>query len=427
MSTTHNQADSGGRKGATRGGRRPAASPSQLSLFDAVAKAYVAGDGQALAQRQLYQHLVDEGHISEQDLRAKAPVGRAAAPVSISRRQVRWIQQSLRALNVIERVPDQRGVWRATEKARSKPELTIAPPRVAMLAFDTDLGAAIWGACETSFAGLVDDVAAVITSPPYPIRDGRTYGKIDAQRWIDFICTALEPLVRRLLPGGTLAVNIGQDCFEPRSPARSLYREYFVIAMYERFGLQKLDELPVVWENPARPPGPIQWASLRRMQLNATWEPVYIFTNGDPLRCRADNRRVLQPHTQTHQSLLAAGGEHSPRSSADGMHRVRAGSYSRATAGRIPRNVLRIPHNCPDQQRTRKLARAQGLPDHPAAMPLSLAKFLVEWLTRPGDLVVDPFGGSLTTARACELTYRRWLASDQVLEYLLSGQLRIEQ
>ena len=59
-------------------------------------------------------------------------------------------------------------------------------------------------------------------------------------------------------------------------------------------------------------------------------------------------------------------------------------------------------------------------------MPLALAKFLVEWLSRPGDLVVDPMAGTLTTAKAAEITGRRWLASELHLEYLLAGAYRFE-
>jgi len=103
---------------------------------------------------------------------------------------------------------------------------------------------------------------------------------------------------------------------------------------------------------------------------------------------------------------------------------VRPGAYAASTPGAIPRNVLSIRHNCADQQALRAHARQAGLPDHGAVMPLELARFLVEWLSRPGDLVVDPMGGTLTTAKAAELAGRRWLASEKHLEYLLAGAYR---
>jgi site-specific DNA-methyltransferase (adenine-specific) len=38
---------------------------------------------------------------------------------------------------------------------------------------------------------------------------------------------------------------------------------------------------------------------------------------------------------------------------------------------------------------------------HPTVKPLDLMRWLVRLVTRPGGLVLDPFGGSGTTAEAC--------------------------
>ncbi|SFJ21790.1 DNA-methyltransferase [Albimonas pacifica] len=52
---------------------------------------------------------------------------------------------------------------------------------------------------------------------------------------------------------------------------------------------------------------------------------------------------------------------------------------------------------------------------------------VVEVSTVPGDLVIDPFGGSGTTAAVCEARHRRWLTTDidfaPVIEERLSGDL----
>ena len=49
---------------------------------------------------------------------------------------------------------------------------------------------------------------------------------------------------------------------------------------------------------------------------------------------------------------------------------------------------------------------------HPTQKPLELVRRLVAAATRPGDLVVDPFGGSGTTYIACEALGRRWLGCE---------------
>ena len=59
-------------------------------------------------------------------------------------------------------------------------------------------------------------------------------------------------------------------------------------------------------------------------------------------------------------------------------------------------------------------------------MPLALAEFLVGFLTAPGDLVVDPFGGWFTTAAAAEKLGRRWLSTEMMAEYAQLGASRFD-
>ncbi len=49
---------------------------------------------------------------------------------------------------------------------------------------------------------------------------------------------------------------------------------------------------------------------------------------------------------------------------------------------------------------------------HPARFPLPLPTFFINLLTKPGQLVVDPFGGTGTTALAAELLGRQWLVTE---------------
>jgi site-specific DNA-methyltransferase (cytosine-N4-specific) len=53
--------------------------------------------------------------------------------------------------------------------------------------------------------------------------------------------------------------------------------------------------------------------------------------------------------------------------------------------------------------------------------PLSIPDFLVRFLSDVGDLVVDPFGGRITTGMAAERNGRRWLVAERVLDYVRAG------
>lgn len=232
---------------------------------------------------------------------------------------------------------------------------------------------------------------------------------------MDFICDALEPIIAQLIPGDSICLNLSNDVFVPGLPSRSLYRERTILALCDRFNLHLMDS--IIWNNPSKAPGPVQWASIHRIQLHTAFEYIYWFTNS-PTEVKADNRRVLQPHTDKHRRLMTQGGERTSRTACDKTYRIQPGSFGHATTGRIPRNLLTLSHNCPDSRQYRADARRLGLPIHGALQPLAIPTFLIQFLSEPDDLIVDPFGGTLTTGKAAEQLRRRWIVSEFLLEYI---------
>lgn len=394
----------------------------QLSLF-AVLDQYGHGtqDNDAL-----YASLVDSGAITHEDLGLRRPMGHDRREYSTLKQRVRWFQQDLKRRGLLEPVAGKRGHWGPTGEGRRtisqrQQELEPAMPGIVRLGFSTELGMALWADCKDAAEVIDQPISCILTSPPYPLAKQRDYGGPARNEWVDWLCACLEPLVKRMVPGATLFLNVSNDIFTPRSPERSLYQEHMVLALHQRLGLRKMDMIP--WHNPSKAPGPLQWASLRRVQLNATWEPVYYFTN-DPQRCIADNRRVLQPHTETHAKLIASGGAKSAGVFGDGANRRKVGAFSNQTDGAILRNLLRQPHRCPSQRQMRSILKEMGIPLHSATMPLSVAKPLVEFGCPPGHLTVDPFGGWATTALACQLTGRQWAIFERMRAYLHAARLR---
>jgi len=393
-----------------------------MELFAPILAAY--GSKSMISNDKLYAHLESCGALTREEITDRAPVGRSGEMHSLGRRKIRWYQQTLKKLGLIERVAGSRGVWRAATGITKDKELTPAPAGVSLVAFSTNLGVAIWGDCRTVFSSIDEPIHLCVTSPPYCLAQPRAYGNPTEANYVDFICKALEPIVKALVPGGSICLNVSNDIFVPGSPARSLYRERLVLVLHDRLGLHKMDEL--IWSNPSKAPGPIAWASKKRVQLNVAYEPVYWFTN-EPHKVRSDNRRVLQPHTERHQKLIAAGGERRDAVFADGANRITPGAFGSKTEGKIPRNLIVSGHRCARQTPARKAASDAGLPVHGAAMPFAVADLLVRFLTEPGDLVVDPFGGIATTAEAAEEGGRRWLTTDLHHEYLFAGAHRFKQ
>lgn len=399
--------------------------PQQAELFAPVLQAYGEAPTGELANPQLYERLSTTLGVEPSFWQREGPVGAAGQMVSLPKRRVRWLQQTMRQLGLLERGAD-RGVWRVTRRGKEQlascrpRELTHATPGRVLLGFSTALGIALWAEARDVFSRLDEPLHLCLTSPPYPLQRARAYGNPGEREFSDWICWQLEPAVRQLAPGGSVVLNISNDIFMPGSPARSLYVERAVLDLHHRLGLQLMDRL--IWENPVKPPGPTRWACVGRQQLVHTWEPCLWFTNS-PAECFADNRRVLKPHSRDQARLIERGGDKRRVSYGDGAYRIRPGSFS-ASEGTIPRNLLRYAHTSAEVMQLRRAAAEQGLPAHSAMMPKALARFLIEFLTLPGHLVADLFGGWASTASAAEEAGRRWILSERIAEYIAGGSLR---
>ena len=64
---------------------------------------------------------------------------------------------------------------------------------------------------------------------------------------------------------------------------------------------------------------------------------------------------------------------------------------------------------------------------HPVPKPVGWMRWLVALTTRPGDLVLDPFSGSGTTAKAAKELGRRFLGLEINPEYCAIAERRIAQ
>jgi len=389
---------------------------AQLDLFNHVLGAYSAVPDRPMGNDELYRAVAQRACLKASETERIEPVGEAQAPRNVFHRKVRWLQQNLKAMGLLERVEGKRGVWQLTGRARKDLHPIRRPMKV--LGFSTDLGVAVWGAAEDVFRDLEVPITLCFTSPPYPLQRARAYGNVDSRAIVDFLCQTLAPVIDKLAVDGSLVLNVSNDIFESRSPARSTYVERLVLALEDEFGLHLMDRL--IWHNSAKPPAPVQWASKERQQLCVAYEPI-LWVAKDPLQVKSDNRGVLEPHTRRQKRLMQQGGEKRTASYGDGAYRIRPGSFGNLTDGRIPRNVIRQGHRCRWSDQYRKETAKLGLPLHAAGMPYALPEFMIRFCTEEGDVVADPFAGRCMTGRAAETLGRQWVCSELMLEYTLGA------
>lgn len=78
-------------------------------------------------------------------------------------------------------------------------------------------------------------------------------------------------------------------------------------------------------------------------------------------------------------------------------------------------------------QGSERIKGENGRAAHPTQKPLELFKRLVEMATDEGDIVIDPFMGSGTTALASLQLNRNWIGIDNNKEYIDLANKRIEK
>ncbi len=88
-----------------------------------------------------------------------------------------------------------------------------------------------------------------------------------------------------------------------------------------------------------------------------------------------------------------------------------------------PKREVRLPNvfsfsNSVSTDFFSRICKERGIVPHPARMPMGLADFFIEFLTEPGDIVLDPFAGSNTTGYAAARLNRKWLAIDAKEQYV---------
>ena len=85
--------------------------------------------------------------------------------------------------------------------------------------------------------------------------------------------------------------------------------------------------------------------------------------------------------------------------------------------GKYATNILRVP--------SLKGSSKEKI-GHPSQKPITLINHLIRSGSKPGDLILDPFLGSGTTAEAAETNNRCWIGIEQNQEYVRMAEERIK-
>ena len=234
-------------------------------------------------------------------------------------------------------------------------------------------------------------VALVITSPPYfagkEYETDTTTGHVPGSyiEYLELLEEVLAVCLSKLEPGGRMAVNVANL---GRKPYRSLSSDVMAI-LQDRLGMLLRGE--IIWQKAKGAGGSCAWGSYRSPQnpvLRDVTERVVVASKGrfDRAIKRARREALGLPHEAT----------------------IDTDEFLEATL-----DVWEIP-----SERASRVG-------HPAPFPVALPRRLIELYTYNGDLVLDPFIGSGSTAVAAVETARRYVGFDTDAAYLALAEERI--
>lgn len=282
-------------------------------------------------------------------------------------------------------------------------------------AYVTRRGAAYVGDALDLLRELPDNsVNLVLTSPPYALEFKKEYGNEPQARYVEWFMPFGREVLRVLRPDGSFVVNIG-GAWRRGHPVRSLYHFELLLQLVNTIGFFLAQE--IYWYNPAKMPTPAEWVNVQRIRVKDSVEPCWWLSKTE--RPKAHNRNVLVPYSDDMLRLIERGFRAKKRPSG---HRANE-TWMRDLGGAIPGNVLVMGNN-DSNGRYIALLTARGLKVHPARFPVQLPEWFIRFLTDPGDIVVDIFGGSMTTGWAAERLDRAWLGFELSAEYVNASRLR---
>lgn len=365
----------------------------------------------------LYDAVADALDVSDHD-RHKTVTDKTGQTHRVFDRDVRWMRQTAVRKGLIAN--HQRGKWSLTHAGLDS--LGNACKGILLTIFETPHGHALWGQLDEAIGAVTDaSIDLLFTSPPYPnALKGYANGELSEDDWVAFMLDLINGYQPKMNPNGSMMINIAET-YAPGQPYKLEHISKLRVRLATETRFKVLDTL--FWNNTSRLPSPFSWVASRRIRLKPSAETI-LWISENPF-AKADNRAILTPYKRqpgTYETAKETAREIQHPSG----HWISAKGFNRDNGGAIPGTVFDIgaTNSDKDYRAYAAAVRDENLPQHPAIMPIGLAEKCISFTTDPGDLVVDPMGGSFTTAAAAEKLGRRWISNDISLGYVAGARHR---
>lgn len=260
----------------------------------------------------------------------------------------------------------------------------------------------ICGDCEKVLKTLPENcINLIVTSPPYADRRKKIYGGIHPDKYVEWFLPKSKEFLRVLKEDGTFILNVKERVV---AGERHTFVLKLIIEMRKQ-GWLWTEEF--IWHKKNCYPG--KWPN----RFRNAWEHLLQFNKTKKFRMFQE--AVMVPIGDWAKTRLQNLSK---------TDRIRDESKTKSGFGKrianwidrdmvYPTNVLHMATECSDK-------------NHSATFPRSLPKWFIKLFTKKGDVVLDPFIGSGTTAVASKQLNRHYIGIDTKAEYCKTARERLE-
>ena len=247
-----------------------------------------------------------------------------------------------------------------------------------------------------------NSVDLIVTSPPYADNRKKTYGGVPIKNYVDWFLPISAELKRVLKPNGSFILNIKERTVDGE---RGTYVMELILEMRKQGWLWTEE---YIWHKKNSFPG--KWPN----RFRDAWEKCLHFTKQKKFKMYQDAVKVpVGDWAETRLKKLSKTDIIRDKS------KVQSG-FGKNVSNWIgkelvyPTNVIYMATEC-------------GNVNHSAAFPVSLPSWFIKLFTKEGDVVLDPFMGSGTTALAAMSLGRHFIGTEKNKQYYKTALERIKE